>query len=438
LPPQIWLDGKYVQSEVEWLSGDPDDGSLGGRVEITAALAHEDIWMYAEAGQEIRLSRKGPHAGGLYRIGPGGKKTLIAATISVETDDAGKRVVRNPLSGLSRAELRKLRFVSLSYWNANILRQLKQTDARRLCILVEDFGRIRKPMKFPSLPDVPCLTIYETDTQGFGDFAALSAMRSVRYLQTAAGSNVPRLLPSLAPLTKLRILRLGGATLRGSGAPLANLVELREASLISTELKDVQFVRHLRRLRALDVSYTDVRDLSPLNGHPTLERCNAEASPVRTLPAAHLPRLKELNLLVTSVAPAMVARFRRLHPRTKVKRTHRELLLPAVSGATRLRIVRKNSQMSSLNRPTVLVEETNPKRVRWFIQTLRYVVQQGKDPNCSGTLLLQFYRGPKLLATLTIIELRYLSWTGWPACPELDAISRRLLLLSIRQGRLTK
>ncbi len=425
-PPLIWLDGKRIHPRVVWLSGDPWDASLGGMAKVDGTP------VYVEAGQQLRLIVGGPNRRCFHRLGPRGKRTLIGVEITADcpADEDKNCVVHNPLANLSRAQTRRLRSVTLKYWNAEILQQLQRTDARRLCLSVEAPWLRDRPLTSPRLPSISCL---EIGNSGLGDYSALALQSNLRYFKARVMARKKMPLGSLRQMTRLRVLDLSWARVSGTSDVLAKLTQLRDVNLSGLHLKQVRFVRQLRSLRVLNLSFNNVNDLTPLGGHPTLERCNASATIATRLPVVRLPRLRELNLLSTWGTRSELERFRNRHPGVRVWRSFRQVLLHAIVGVTRLRIVRLTSDSSK-----VLAEEREQSSIRRFVRNLRFT-ETGVGKNCcEGFLRLQFYRGSRLVVTLRVGDTEYVRWQKWPTDAQLDASSKHMLQRIIQRGRLVE
>lgn len=174
------------------------------------------------------------------------------------------------------------------------------------------------------LPHLTCLNlgIGWTDAANGFHFAEPGIAHAPNALIPAEAST------SWARLPQLQILSLAGA--RGDGSPwstlagLENLTQLRVLDLSWTEINDltplaqlthlevldasytfissITPLTRLNALRHLDLSHTKVADLSPLKDHPALQTLLCYHTPVTTVaPLSNLPALRKLDLSQTQV-----------------------------------------------------------------------------------------------------------------------------------------
>ena len=125
-------------------------------------------------------------------------------------------------------------------------------------------------------------------------------------------------------------------------------------------MSDVDFVRGMPRLVALDVDGTNVSDLTPLKHLPELEWLNADFTSVKILPDGQLSSLRRVSLLHTQISDRAVAAFKKRNPQCIVFRRWEDTLTDLLLRADRIR-VRGWARASAKER--TFFEETNLERV---------------------------------------------------------------------------
>lgn len=209
--------------------------------------------------------------------------------IDGESDTCIGLFVRAPerFLSLSRDDLQQLRSIEFSHWLPEFAAQLAKADLERCFVRFTMFAALQ------DLTELPV---------------------GLRYLdvQHCGVQN----LDGIERLRELRFLRVPGKETVKSIAPIAPL----------------------RKLRYLELDMTGVRDLTPLDGHPTLRGLQAAHAPLELLPRRQLPALVDLIAFDSGCPSTEVARFQALQPQTWIATTRRTVLLDRVRGTVRVRL----------------------------------------------------------------------------------------------------
>ena len=200
----------------------------------------------------------------------------------------------------------------------------KEQKTRGGTLDLGNLGLTEWPGELWELTHLTCLNLgvgWTDESNGF-HFAEPGAAYASNALEPEEARKSWALLPNL------RILSLAGS--RGDGSPWSDitgfdsLTELRVLDLSWTEVADLSPLAGLTRLaildasytfipniatlamlialRHLDVSYTEVSDLLPLQGHPALQTLLCYHTSVSTVtPLSSLPLLRKLDLCQTQI-----------------------------------------------------------------------------------------------------------------------------------------
>lgn len=104
------------------------------------------------------------------------------------------------------------------------------------------------------------------------------------------------------------------------------------------ELKSLKGVARLRELRYVKFTGSGIADLTALGGHPNLRRIEAPCSPITALPRQRLPRLERFVACGSGCPATEADRFRTQQPGALVAVTYGRVLRGALRGAVRMRI----------------------------------------------------------------------------------------------------
>ncbi|MCE9547089.1 MAG: hypothetical protein K8T25_16565 [Planctomycetia bacterium] len=104
-------------------------------------------------------------------------------------------------------------------------------------------------------------------------------------------------------------------------SPLAELNDLEQLRLSSTNVSDLSPLAGLKNLYEVDLDETKVSDLSPLAGLKSLERIHLDYTKVGDLsPLAGLKKLFDLSLVKAEVTEEQVQRLHKALPKCKIFR----------------------------------------------------------------------------------------------------------------------
>lgn len=405
------VDGKAYEPTVLSLEGEPGRPRPGDLIRV------DDFLLVLGSEPDQRFRRGGKDlAPTLHLELGGGRRLLVAAKIGWSFEKE-RKVIANPLAGLSAAELRGLRGLVLDEWPAGIGALLAALDPERVALTITNTTAQGKERRFPPLPaTLRYLRVREWSSEGIRDYAPLASLRSLRVLSVENLSRDPLDLRLLAGMAGLRVLALGGVATRSDEA-LAGLRELRVLELAGTGVVRIEGVRAMRALRRLDLSRTRVEDLSPLDGLDALEEVDANLSRVSKLPRIPLPRLQRLTLLGAPVSDAAVAELRRTNPQGRIHHRWTAALRDTLAGADRLRA---RTGGTCHRRPALertIFEVRGEAQVRTFLSQIAVdESRSGFHCMCCGSESFELYRGSALLGTIGFHHGRSLRWPGgWPA-----------------------
>jgi hypothetical protein len=203
----------------------------------------------------------------------------------------------------------------------------------------------------------------------------------------------------------------------GTGT-LTRLPELRSLTLSHRGLEDVEFVRGMKSLVHLNLRYSGVRDLSPLESVTTLESVVADGCPVERLPFEPMPALRRLRVMSTRLTDEDLAVFRSANPQCVVAHRWGSALHAALEGCDRLRVRTGGTCCRTFTNERTLIELSGKNEVAAIAAQI--AIDESADVGrgcmcCCADLTLEFYRGTKLAVSLGVHHGRSLQWPGgWP------------------------
>ena len=343
----------------------------------------------------------------------------------------------NPLDRLSDDEIRGLWGVRVDLWTDAIAAKLRLLDPARACVTIGDGAGVSPQANLPpgkSLPPLPkglrYLHVHSTSSEGLDNVDRLVEQTELRYLSIGLLFKGHVDLSVLTGIKQLRVLEARMQKLENIDR-LSALGELRSLDLAYAEnVSKVDFVRSLTKLRTLELSRTDVTDLSPLGAHLALTDVKADQSPVCVLPAERLPALRSMRVMATKVNDADVAVFRQSNPACEVAHRWTPALALAVAEADRVRIRTGGTCHRSIETEETLFETSDGLTIRRLIAGIAVDESAaGFHCMCCGEPSIEFYRGKEVIATLGFHHGRSLRWPGgWPSDAILTPASAEFLI----------
>ena len=450
------------------LRGDPDHPAPGDLIAIgplLLTLGPERDCRFVVATDE---SKYGLQLGKVsLRLADGRQR--VVGVYAVVTMYDGEKHVANPLQDLSPDEIHGLWGVGLCTWTDEVAKKLRHIDPARACVVLDPNATVEQGGKrtFPPLPtDIRYLDAEELrDATTYEPLRQWPQLRFLRISGNGDGVFDPRWL---AKNGELRRLDVCGRSIEHPEA-LSQLERLESLDLPNiSNLATVEFVAHLSRLRSLNVadtavwdlsalakndsltrlnvSYTKVRDLAPLEAKnleeldisetmvrdlsplwklKKLKKVTATGSTVEKLPNRAMPLLRNLTVFSTPLPSASIDVFAKRNPQCAVMLRWSDALRSATVGATRLRI-RSNGpgfghyELIWLLQPrNTLLEITDPAQIREFVRLIE-IDEKNSDNGCwDGCCLehgptFEFYAGDKSIAAVGWTAIG-LSWSrNWP------------------------
>jgi len=345
-----------------------------------------------------------------------GTRRVVGAAVDWSFQD-GREVLFDPFARLKPEEIRQLWGVRLDGWPDGIESKLQHIDPVRTCVTVTDRAARGNAKSFPPLPeDIRYLRVDENSDRGIANYRPLRRFTALRWLALRAMTSSYVDLAWIAGNTQLQYLDVSGNNLRNLSAAKA-LKNLRVLDLGWCEsASDLAFAASMSRLRRIELSRTEVADLSPLSDLLLLEEINAAMTPVVRLPCGELPALRRLTVFSTEVSDEAVAAFAEAHPRCIVSHRWDESFRQAAAATTRIRARSGGTCHRLLDLEKTLFEVTQPEKIREVLRRLEIdETQSGFHCMCCGEPSFEFYRGEELIATLGFHHGRSLRWPdGWP------------------------
>jgi Leucine-rich repeat (LRR) protein len=136
-----------------------------------------------------------------------------------------------------------------------------------------------------------------------GDSVRLSDIKHVVAIESIDLSD-NRYIQNIRPLgqlTNLKTLNLSGTNVVDL-TPIRNLTELVELNASGTKIKDLTPLKYSSKLKRLDISYTDITDISLVEKMPDLQMLSLKGTRIVDFgPIAYLSKLEEANLQSTKI-----------------------------------------------------------------------------------------------------------------------------------------
>lgn len=403
------LNGRRIEPPIVSMNGTPDRPAAGDLIELLG------IPMVLDGPGEYRFQAELDSDGDFHGDGAI-RRTLEDGTEGVVgivvDDDEGESTVET-FTQLSAESLKALRGVSLATWGDGIERVLACLDPERVAIQVSGFTH--REGALPPLPErLRHLAIISNSfIDGFTDLGGLGGLKGLRSLDLS----IPHLpsfdLAILRDATALRHLEIVGSRLNGMEM-LAKLPDLRSLQLLHyDDLRDIEFIGGVKTLVRIDLRYSGVKDLSPLQTVTTLVSVLANGCPVERLPSGPMPALRELGVMSTKLTEDLVAAFRKTNPGCVVAHRWNSALRAALEGCDRLRLRTGGTCHRNPLEEKILLEVSGKDEVAAIAAPIAIdETSGGGGCLCCGDPTLEFYQGPRLAVMLGLHHGNSFRWQG--------------------------
>jgi hypothetical protein len=409
---RFFLNGEEMKPSVVSLRGTPEELAAGDAIEIDGLLVP------LGPAAEYRFHSKGVPGGTLlYREGEGSKRIIGLhidyGRIAAEANEEAK----NGFLGFE-GEFDDSLAIYLDGWGLEAPDWLRSI-ARRAISLNLSPGRSMQFLDALSVigPNVTCLRIeypyayeYEKVDEHFKD--ALSKLRCLRVLDVH--STVPKFdVQLLANASDLRHLTVGLLDGRlENSEEIGRFQELRWLNLRTCRgIPDVRFLTGLLHLRCLNVSETDVTDLTPIRYMPELREVYANMSSLTCIPVAPLANLRFVEVFSTPLNERLWEQFKELNPNCVVITRVDAAFKKAVDGATSVQIwVKRGAYFFD----KMVTEEKDTRAVAEVLDALEFDETAGDVRcSCTGDVLLKFCDRNRVTATLVFYHAHHVRWQQW-------------------------
>jgi hypothetical protein len=407
------LNGKPVKAWIASLNGTPNTPAVGDVAWVGGhRFVLDDPGVYDLRSYKDRED--------LFRISADGTETLFAAVVTKKFEKPGEKQSKSayidPLTGLDARALAAVRGLRIAAWPPEVASQITQLDLAHCLIELQTvewnqtehtLGKIPKETKY--------LVLRETDSATHFNRKELSALKNLSFLDDNSMEEESDLRP-LATLGHLRLLEVH-CRIATHAEALSSLTGLRSLELrLNQGFQDLAFIRPLRELRRLSIAFTPVEDLTALGELPALEIVEAQMSAVRLLPEKSMASLQKVNLLGTAADERAVAAFQKINPQCEVGYDWEAPLQKMLASSDRVRVVLPRREQAD-DRDKPLAEEKDAGAIAELVGA--FIVDQPSQPfhcMCDGSPWLEFYRGDKLLTTISVQHGLAIRWSdGWPA-----------------------
>ena len=126
-------------------------------------------------------------------------------------------------------------------------------------ILIEDYSGIQK---LPQIKEVTIYTDYDVPMEALGNVPQLEKL----YLVKGTVNDISM----LGNLKNLKVLDISETEVSDISV-LSNMPELEELYIYNTKVSDISVLRNLKKLKIVEVSFTEINDISALSDMPELE-----------------------------------------------------------------------------------------------------------------------------------------------------------------------
>ncbi|MCK6460987.1 MAG: hypothetical protein L6Q95_13975, partial [Planctomycetes bacterium] len=235
---------------------------------------------------------------------------------------------------------------------------------------------------------------------------------------------------SIGRFRSLRVLLAPGVTVEDPYG-FKDLGEMRLLSLYGAKgVRDVGFVPRMAKLRLLAIADTEVRDLGPLGGHPSLTHVYASGRSIERLPTGRMPALREMIAYGARWSDEARAAFVRENPECKLTDRWEPALREALATCDRIRVRSGGTCCREERAEETLFEVREAEEIREVVQGITiHNVPSSWSCACCGYPTFEFYGGEKLLAMIAFHHGHSLRWADgpWPGDAPLVAESAERL-----------
>lgn len=350
----------------------------------------------------------------LWNLNADGTTSVLAVSVG-DRYEGNLRFDDDPTTRLAREQLQALRGVTLEKMSSETLERLRGIDPARCCVSVRD-SSINESVRFSFPMQLQYLIIEERSYPAQRDYQPLreqSALRFFRLESLTPGAFDAAILRNWLNLEHLHVVGTRSFRLADQES-LAALKELRVLSLESVAgLEDPQFLARLPRLRRLDLTRSDVKDLRPVSSLSQLEEIRAIGTLLKHLPDAHMEALRRLQVVSTPLGRRSLSQFREKNPSCVVQHDWNDALQQELTGITRV-VLRTGGSCHRRPDEKILAVETDSRAIAELIGSLK-VHESGMSCMCCGSPSFEFYREDQLVVTLSMQHGAALRWNGvWP------------------------
>jgi hypothetical protein len=328
--------------------------------------------------------------------------------------------VADPFDGMGDADITALRGVGAEVWTEHALRIFDKIAPDRVVVFLKSELADEDKSILDALPrSLRYLVIEDIDDTPFKSLEGLNRFDNLTLLHlTPLGQKTEDMdLGVLSGLRSLKSLWVRGWELKGAEklATLENLSDLRFVSgAHNFRLKTIDFVRGMPALTRLELPLAQVKDLTPLGGHPCLREVKALDAEVETLPSVAMPRLKRLDIPDATLGPGELERFKATHGHTQVTSNWNDTIADGLAGADALRVRTGGTCHIEPHQMKTLLWVRGVERVGRIIRRMD-VSSSGYHCGCHGTPTMEFYRKGDLIAAISIHHGLLLRWPDhWP------------------------
>jgi hypothetical protein len=435
-PPsyEFLLNGTGIKPRIFSLRGNPAVPSEGDVVHVVSREPEEsssEFYFVLGAPGRYDLRTDPSEPGILREVTKEGNARPLAVCVGHRYADNGTQIVVNPFETFPPGEIRHLKGITLDGWSPTLAKTLAGIEPANTCVALLDAGAPSTGGPMPPLPsELAYLVIDQGGNQGIQDLSGLKALTSLRFLIVSDpwipdGFDVAK----ISKASNLSYLDLTMATLVHPKS-LAGLTGLRHLDLAWCKgLTGLEFVKEMTRLAWLDVSYTEIGDLSPLSSCSELFEIRANSAMVSKLPTQPMPSLHTLSAIPHRVPSKDLDAFRSRNPQCGLRTGYNQTLQLALKDADRLQITPVDFPEAGES-PEILLDLRNKEEVQFLAKSIAIdEANSGFHCMCDGTLQFEFFSGNKPLTEITFHHGRSFRWyAGWPWDGALSPASAETIL----------